>query len=77
MLQVLLLHAAKDDNIIQVNHAVCEIQLTQGILHEMLKSHGGITQPKWHAGELVEPEVTHCEGCVLLRLLCNLDLPEA
>ena len=63
---MLLLSAAKDDNIIQVNHAVHEIQLTQGILHEMLKSLRGVTQPKWHVGELVEPEVTHLEGHVLL-----------
>ena len=63
---MLLLCVAKDDNIIQVDHAVHEIQLAQGILHEMLKSCGVITQPKQHAGELVEPEVTHREGCVLL-----------
>ena len=74
---MLLLHAAKDDDIDQVNHAVCEVQLTQGILHEALKSHGHITQPKQHAGELTEPEVTHREGCVLLRLGGHLDLPEA
>ena len=57
-LQVLLLCVAKDDNIIQVDPTVREIQLAQGILHEMLKGHGGITQPKRHADELVEPEVT-------------------
>ena len=74
---MLLFCAAKNDNIIQVDHVVHEIQLAQGILHEMLKGHGGIIQPKWHAGELVEPEVTHCEGCVLQRLWCHLDLPEA
>ena len=50
VLQVLLLHVAKDDNIIQVDNTVREIQLTQGILHETLKSHGGITQPKQHVG---------------------------
>ena len=65
-LQVLLLHVAKDNNIIQVNHAVHEVQLTQGILHEMLKGRWCITQPEQHVGELVEPEVTHREGCVLL-----------
>ena len=74
---MLLLCAAKDDNIIQVDHTVCEIQVTQGILHEMLKSCGGVTLPKRHVGELVEPKVTHCEGCVLLQLWCHLDLPEA
>ena len=63
---MLLLCVAKDDNIIQVNHTVCEIQLTQGILHETLKSHGVITQPEEHTGELIEPMVTRREGCVLL-----------
>ena len=63
---MLLLCVAKDDNIIQVNHTVCEIQLTQGILHEVLKSHGVITQPEGHTGELIEPMVTQREGCVLL-----------
>ena len=63
---MILLHAAKDDNVVQVNHAVCEVQLTQGILHEVLKCHWHVTQPKWYVGELIEPEVTHHEGCVLL-----------
>ena len=63
---MLLLCAAKNDNIIQVDHAVCETQLIQGILHEMLKSRGDVTQPKQHVGELIELEVTHCAGCVLL-----------
>ena len=74
---MLLLCAAKDDDIIQVNHTVREIQLAQCVLHETLKGCGGITQPKRHVGELVEPEVTHCKGRVLLRLRCHLDLPEA
>ena len=63
---MLLLHAVKNDDIIQVYHTVCEIQLTQHILHKVLKSHWGIAQPKQHVGELIESEVTHCEGCVLL-----------
>ena len=63
---MLLLHAAKDDDIIQVNHAIHEVQLPQGVLHEMLEHHRHITQPERHAGKLVEPEVTHHEGRVLL-----------
>ena len=63
---MLLLCATKDNDIVQVNHAICEVQLPQGVLHEMLESCQHITQPKWHAGKLVEPKVTHCEGCVLL-----------
>ena len=74
---MLLLHVAKDDDIIQVNYAVHEIQLTQGILHEMLKGQWGITLPQWHTGELIEPEATHCEGHVLPSLWSHLDLPEA
>ena len=61
----MLLHAAKDDNVIQVNNAVCEVQLPQGVLHEMLERHRCITQSEQHVGKFVEPEVTHCEGCVL------------
>ena len=77
VLKVLLLSAAKDDDITQVNHTVHEIQFTQGILHEALKSHQGGTQPEWHAGELIESKVTHHKGRVLLQLRSHLDLPEA
>ena len=45
VLQVLLLSAAKDDDIIQVNHAVHEIQFPQGILHEVLKVTGALHNP--------------------------------
>ena len=74
---MLLLSAAKNDDIIQANHAVREIQFAQCILHKTLKSHQGITQPERHVGELIESEVTHCKGCVLLGLRSHLDLPEA
>ena len=63
---MLLLCAAKNDDIIQVYHTLHEIQLTQRILHKALKSHWGVAQPKWHAGELIESEVTHHKCCVLL-----------
>ena len=74
---MLLLSAAKDDDVIQVNHTVCEIQLAQCILHKTLKSHRGVIQPQRHVGELIESEVTHHKGCVLLQLRSHLDLPEA
>ena len=57
---------AKGDGVIQVDHAVHEVQLPQGVLHEMLEHCQCIIQSEWHAGELIEPEVTHREGCVLL-----------
>ena len=67
---MLLLHAAKDNDIVRVDHAIREVQLPQGVLHEMLESCQHITQPKRHAdhpsSKLVEPEVTHREGRVLL-----------
>ena len=74
---MLLLCAAKDYDVIQVNHAIHEVQLPQGVLHEMLEHRGCITQPEWHAGKLIEPEVTHCEGRVLLQFWGHLNLPEA
>ena len=73
---MLLPHVAKDYDIVQVNHTVCEVQLPQGVLHEMLECCGCITQLKWHAGKLVEPKVTHCEGSVLLQFQGHLNLPE-
>ena len=74
---MLLLHVAKDYYIIQLNHTIHEVQLSQGVLHEMLEHCRHITQAEQHAGKLVEPEVTHCEGCVLLRFQGHLNLPEA
>ena len=74
---MLLLCVAKDYDIVQVNHTVHEVQLPQGVLHEMLECCGCITQPKWHVGKLVEPKVTHREGHVLLRFWGHLNLPEA
>ena len=66
-----------DYDVIQVNHTICEVQLPQGVLHEMLEHRGCIAQPKWHVGKLVEPEVTYREGCVLLQTRGHLNLPEA
>ena len=63
---MLLLGAAKDDDVIQVDHTVHEVQLPQGVLHETLECCQHITQSEWHADKLVEPEVTYCEGHVLL-----------
>ena len=72
VLQVLLLHAAKNDDIIQVYHTVREIQLTQHILHKVLKGCWGVAQPERHAGELIESEATHRKGRVLLQLRSHL-----
>ena len=74
---MLLLCATKDYDIIQVNHTVCEVQLPQGVLHEMLEHRRCITQPKQHVGKLIEPKVTHREGRVLLQFQGHLNLPEA
>ena len=40
VLQVLLLCATEDYDIILVNHTICDVQLPQGVLHEMLERHG-------------------------------------
>ena len=59
---MLCLCAAKDNDVIQVDHAVWEVQLHQGVLHETLEHHWCITQPKQHAGKLIEPKGTHHKG---------------
>ena len=74
---MLLLHVAKDYDVVQVNHTVHEVQLPQGVMHEMQEHPGHITQPERHVGKLIEPEVTHREGRVLLQFQGHLNLPEA
>ena len=76
-LQVLLLCGVKDYDIIQVDYTIHEVQLPQGVLHETLECRGCIAQPEWHVGKLIEPKVSHCEGCVLLQSWGHLDLPKA
>ena len=44
-LQVLLLCAIKDYDVIQVDHAICKVQFPQGILHEMLERRGVLHSP--------------------------------
>ena len=76
-MKVLLLLATKDYDVIQVDYAICKVQFPQGILHEMLECHGCIAQTERHVGKLIEPEVTHQKGCVLLGSWGHLDLPKA
>ena len=71
-LQVLLFCATKDYDIIQVDDTINEVQLSQGVLHEMLECRRCIAQPKQHAGKLIEPKVPHHEGSVLLRFWGHL-----
>ena len=72
-----LLRVTKDYDIVQVDYTICKVQFPRGILHETLECRGCIAQPEPHAGKLIEPEVTHREGCVLLGSQSHLDLPEA
>ena len=50
-----LSHPREHDQIIQIDQAVDEIQLTQTILHKLLESSQGITKSKKHSITLKEP----------------------
>ena len=54
-MQMLLSHLQKYDQIIQIDQAVDEIQLTHTILHKSLESSWGITKSKRHSIALKEP----------------------
>ena len=54
-MQVLLGHLCKHDQIIQIDQAVDEIQLTHTILHKSLESSWCITKSKRHSITLKEP----------------------
>ena len=54
-MQVFLSHLQEHDQIIQIDQAVDEVQLTHTILHKLLESSQGITKSKRHSTTLKEP----------------------
>ena len=74
--QVFLLGLGVNDHIVQVYQGICEVQLPQAVLHEMLEHRWSIAQPVGHMQELIHAHATHREGGVLPRLLIHLDLPK-
>ena len=60
MLEVFFFCAPEDDHI-QVDEAICQIELSQCILHQMLEHHRHVTQSKGHPGKFIETKVAHCE----------------
>ena len=65
-MQVLLSCLQKHDQIVQIDQAVDEIQLTHTILHKSLESSWCVTESKRHSITLKESQITHGEGSVLL-----------
>ena len=59
----------KHYHIIQIDDAIGQVQLFQGVLHEALKSHWGIAVPKGHMSKLTESQISHHEGGILLGLV--------
>ena len=74
--QMFLLGLGVNDHVVQVYQGVCEVQLPQAVLHEMLERCWSIAQPVGHTQELIHAHATHREGGVLPRLLIHLDLPK-
>ena len=54
LMQVLLSHLQKHDEIIQIDQAVDKVQLTHTILHKLLESSWCITESKRHPITLEE-----------------------
>ena len=77
MLQMFLLRTSKYYHIIQVDDTICQVQLPQGVLHEVLESHQSVAEPKGHTSKLVKPQIAHGESSVLFRPWHHLDLPES
>ena len=71
-----LLQTSKHYHIIYVDDAIHQIQLPQSVLHEALEGHQNVTESKGHRSELIEPQITHGESGILLRLWHHPNLPE-
>ena len=76
MLQMFFLSASEHDHIVQVDNAVCQVQFSERVLHQVLEGCWGITESKRHTGELIKPQIAHREGSVLLGFWCHLHLPK-
>ena len=61
-LQVLLWGHHKNDDVIKVNDAPSELQITQTSLHQVLKYCQSVCQHKQHTLTLKEPKGAHHEG---------------
>ena len=48
-LEMFLWSLRVDYDIVQINETVCQVQFTQTILHEPLKSRRSITEAEWHS----------------------------
>ena len=73
---MLLLSLGVNNHVVQVYQGICEVQLPQAVLHEVLECCWSIAQTTGHAQKLVDTHATHCKGGVLPGLLSHLDLPE-
>ena len=75
---MLFLCMPKDDLIIQIDDTICQVELFQCILYQVLEGCRHVTEFKRHLGKFMEAQVTNCECSVLLQLLWgHVDLPES
>ena len=59
----------EDNYIIQIDDAICQVELSECILHQMLEGHMCVIESKRHPGKFIEAQVTNHECGVLLQLL--------
>ena len=52
------------------------VQISQGVLHEVLEGCGCVAQPKRHVSEIVESQATYGESGILLGLWHHFDPQE-
>ena len=72
-----LLCTTKHYHIILIDDAICQVQLSQGVVHEALKSCGGVAEPKGQTIKLIKFQISHLEDGMLLGLWHYPDLPKS
>ena len=75
-MQMLFRHLREDYDIIQIDEAIGEVQFTQAVLHELLESRWGITQPKRHTFALIQTHAAQSKGSILLGFFIHGNLPK-
>ena len=61
-LQVLFWCGCKNSDIIKIDNAPSELQISKTSLDKVLKHCWSICQPKWHLLTFVEPQLAYHEG---------------
>ena len=74
--QVILFSLGENDDIIQINKGICQVQLSQTVLHLLQEGSWSIAQSLQNPEEFKDSHISNGKGSILSGFLCHFYLPE-